>query len=170
MACRYFYDLPVYRLSSDEYYAARDKYIDEVLFRPGTPDEIPLRQREKLNPRANDGFRDHLQSAYGGCWEFNEIIGYIRLHFLGSQIRGEYFAVAKRRIVRTRTKTLEYRTWKLAPEVDIEQPYGTSEVLDAIHEYIADCRKELPKRFIDTSRFDTIAPFVDWGSLWRSDA
>jgi hypothetical protein len=170
MSCRYFYDLPVYRLSSDAYYAARDGYIDGVIFRPGTPDEAALRQREKLDPRTNDGFRDHLQRAYGGCWEFNEVIGHIRLHFLGSQVRGEYFAVAKKRIVRTRTKTLEYRAWKLAPEVDIKQPYGTQEVLHAIYEYIADCKKELPKRFIDTSRFDPIAPFVDWGSLWRSDA
>ena len=170
MTCRYFYDLPVYRLSSKAYYAARDKYVDEVLFPPGSPNEAALREREKRDPRVNDGFRDHLQRAYGGCWEFNEIIGHIRLHFLGSQVRGEYFAVARKRIVRTRTKTFEYRAWKLAPEVEIEQPYGTREVLYAVNEYIADCKRELPKRFIDTSRFDSIAPFVDWGALWRSDA
>ena len=170
MACRYFYDLPAYRLASDAYYAARDRHIDEVIFRPGTRDEAALRQQEKRNPRVNDGFRDHLQRAYGGCWEYNEIIGYIRLHFLGAQVRGEYFAVARKRVVRTRNKILEYQTWKLAPEVDIERPYGTQQVLAAIYEYIADCRKKLPKRFIDTSRFDSLAPFVDWGSLWHADA
>jgi hypothetical protein len=170
MACHYFYDLPVYRLSSDAYCAVRAKHIDKVVFRLGTPDEAALQHRERLNPRVNDGFRDHLQHTYGGCWVFNEIIGYIRLHFLGAQVRGEYFAVAKKRIVRTRTKTFEYRTWKLAPEVAIEEPYGTHEVLTAIHQYIADCRRELPKRVIETSRFDALSPFVDWGSLWTSSA
>ena len=170
MAVRHFYDLPVYRLSADAYYAAREKYIEASLFRPGTADEAALRQREALNPRVNDGYRAHLENSYGGCWEFNEIMGYIRLHFLGSQVRGEYFAVSKQRIVRTRTKTLEHRTWKLAPEIDIDAPYGTVEVLAAVRQYIDDCKRELPNRFIETSRFETLAPFVDWGTFWQSDA
>ncbi len=110
--------------------------------------------------------RNHLTEKYGGCWQFNEIIGYIKLDFLGSQIRGEYFAVDRKRIVRTRTKTFEYKTWKLAPEIDIEQPYGTGEVLGAIQRYIQACKAELPKRFIDTSNFDKLAPHIDWGTLY----
>ncbi len=169
MTCRYFYDLPVYRLRRDEYYAAQDEYIEQTLFRPGTPDEPELRQRENSNPRSNDTFRDHLVRVYGGCWEFNEIIGYIRLHFLGSQVRGDYFAVAKKRIVKTRRKTLKYITWKLAPEVDIEPPHGTTEVLTAVQQYIHDCKIELPKRFIDTSNFDKLAPHINWEALFRDD-
>lgn len=163
----YFFDLPVYRLTAGTYYAARSDYIDKVLFRPGSPDEQYLRGKDRNNPRDKDWFRDYLGKTYGGCWEFNEIIGYIRLHFLGSQVRGEYFSVNKKRIVRTRTKRFEFMTWKLAPEVEIEPPYGTAEILDAIYEYINDCRREVPKRYIDTSKFDTIAPFVDWEGLFR---
>ena len=169
MTCRYFYDLPVYRLRRDEYYAARDKYIDQTLFQPGTPEEPNLRQHENSNPRSNDTFRDHLVRVYGGCWEFNEIIGYIRLHSLGSQVRGEYFAVAKQRIVKTRKKTLECITLKLAPEVDIEPPFGTTEVLTAVQQYIRDCKMELPKRFIDTSNFDKLSPYINWETLFRDN-
>ena len=132
MALRYFFDLPVYRLSAEQYYAGRDAYIERIIFRTGTPEEPHLRQREMASPRSNDALRNHLTEKYGGCWQFNEIIGYIKLDFLGSQIRGEYFAVDRKRIVRTRTKTFEYKTWKLAPEIDIEQPYGTGEVLGAM--------------------------------------
>lgn len=109
-----------------------------------------------------------MAKTYGGCWEFNEIIGYIRLHFLGSQVRGEYFSVNKKRIVRTRTKQFEFMTWKLAPEVEIEPPYGTAEILNAIYQYIEDCRHEVRTRYIDTSKLDAIAPFVDWERLFRS--
>lgn len=168
MTINYFFDLPVYRLTADAYYSARSHYIDKVLFRPGSPDEPCLREQDRNNPRDKDWFRDYLGKTYGGCWEFNEIIGYIRLHFLGSQVRGEYFSVNKKRIVRTRTKRLEFMTWKLAPEVEIEPPYGTVEILDAIYQYINDCRREVPARYIDTSKFDTIAPFVDWESLFRN--
>lgn len=162
MAPWYFCDLPVYRLPEERYYAERDTFIDQIIFRSGSPDEAILRQRERRDPNVNDGIRDHLQKTYGGCWRFNEVIGQIRLHFLGTQVRGEYFAVGKQRIVRTRTKTFEYRTWKLAPEIDIAAPYGNSEVLGAIRQYIADCQRELPKRFIDTSMFEALATHFNW--------
>jgi len=168
MASCYFCDLPVYRLPEQRYYAERNTYIDQIVFRSGSPDEAMLRQRERSDARVNDLIRDHLQRTYGGCWRFNEVIGQIRLHFLGTQVRGEYFAVVKQRIVRTRTKMLEYRTWKLAPEINIAAPYGNSEVLGAIRQYIADCQKELPKRVIDTSMFEALAPHVDWAAVFRA--
>lgn len=167
MSDRYFYDLPVYRVSSDAYYKARDEYIENVLFPPGTINLETLRARDKADPNANSAMRSHLEHSYGGCWELNEVIGQIRLHFLGSQVRGEYFAVSKSRIARTRTKTFEYKTWKLAPEVEIDPPYGQAEILAAVRTYIDDCRRELPRRFIDTTMFETLAPHIDWPQLFR---
>jgi len=166
VASRYFFDLPVYRLSAEQYNAERDAYIKRIVFRTGTPEEPDPRQREKASPRVNDAFRNHLTEKYGG-WEFNEIIGYIKLHFLGSQIRGDYFAVDRKRIVRTRTKTFEYKPWKLAPEIDIGPPFGTGEVLSAIQQCIQACKAELPQRFIDTSNFDKLARHIDWGALYQ---
>jgi hypothetical protein len=163
---RYFFDLPVYRLSAEQYYAERDAYIKRIIFRTGTPEEPDLKQREKASPRINDAFRNHLTEKYGG-WEFNEIIGYIRLNFFGSQIRGEYFAVDRERIVRTRTKTFEHKTLKLASEIEIEQPYGTGEVLGAIQRYIQACKVELSQRFIDASNLDKLARHIDWAALYQ---
>lgn len=167
MSFRYFYDLPVYRLPRDKYYSERDKYIDKILFPPDGPVTQELRRRDEENPKANDAIRDHMARSYGGCWEFNEIIGYIRLHFLGTQVRGEYFAVSKQRIVRTRTKTIEFQTWKLAPEVDIKPPYENQQILAAIREYIEDCKSELPRRAIETALFEVLAPHIEWASLLR---
>jgi hypothetical protein len=118
MSICYFYDVTVYRLDEKTYYSKRAIFIDEALFPKHSSDSDALRKRDNDNPRENMGFRDHLGRIYGGCWRFNETIGFIRLHFLGSQIRGDYFSVVRKRIVRTRTKTFEYRTWKLAPEID----------------------------------------------------
>ena len=166
VGCNYFFDLPVYRLPRDKYYAAREAYVDSIVYQIGTPSEAFMRQREKDDPGFFITIRDHLIKKYGGCWRFNEIIGYVRLHFLGGQIRGEYFAVDAKRVVRTRKKTLEYKSHKLAPEVDIETPYGKPEILTAVRRYIEDCKAELPDRSIDTENFETLAPHVDWVALW----
>lgn len=170
MSHDHFFDIPVYRLAQDTYYAARQDHVDALVYQVGSTSETFLREKERVDPNAHVSFRSHLQQSYGGCWEFNEIIGYIRLHFLGTQVRGEYFASTKSRLVRTRTKTLEWKTWKLAPEVDIDPPYGTAEVLHAVRSYISDCKKQLPRRYIDDEHFEVIAPYVDWAALFQSAA
>lgn len=141
--------------------------MEKAIFPPSSPYTLARRRRDQADPNANAAFRDHLERVYGGCWEFNEIIGYIRLHFLGTQVRGEYFSVSRKRIVRTRTKTLEYQTWKLAPEVDIEPPYGNAEILAAVREYVDDCRHEVPQRFVDATLFEALAPYINWVAVLR---
>ena len=119
MALLRFHDLPVYRLSIEKYNAEFERYVASAQRQRG-PTVTP----------------EMVSGSFGGSWLFNEIIGYIRLHILGAQIRGEYYAVSKKRIVRSRSKTLSFRTHKLAPEIDIAQPRGTREVLAAVNAYI----------------------------------
>ncbi|MHB8890270.1 MAG: hypothetical protein ACYC46_15775 [Acidobacteriaceae bacterium] len=166
---RFFYDIPVYRLPEERYYRERDDHIDSIVFPKNSPFSDSMRAKEAADPNHYAAIRDHLQRSYGGCWIFNEIIGYIRLHFLGSQIRGEYFGVKKKRIVRTRTKTIEYLSWKLAPEINIPHPYTNKGIYGAILEYLAACRKELPGRYVDTERFEVIGKHVDWRGLLESN-
>ena len=167
VAHKYFYDLPVYRVARDHYYKERAEHIENVIFPLAGKNNDALRKLESEKPGLNDFLRNHLEKSYGGQWEFNEVIGYIRLHFLGTQVRGEYYAPSKKRIVRTRTKTLEFQTWKLAPEVDIELPVTNTTIRKAISEYIEACRKEVPRRFIDTGLFEAVSPHVDWLSFLR---
>jgi hypothetical protein len=143
-----------------------NKYIDSVLFPDNSPYTQALREKDQADHNANLTIKDHLHHSFGGCWKFNEIIGYIRLHFLGTQIRGEYFGVKKKRIVKTRTKTLEYRTWKLAPEIEVPDEATDSDIFTFVMEYIADCKKELPRRHIDTELLEAMGPYVRWRELY----
>ena len=132
---RFFYDTPVYRLAEDRYYRDRNAYV-EALY----PEGDPLRD---LLMSKNRRFHE---DAYGGAWLFYEIIGYIRLHFLGTQVRGEYFAVQRKRIVRTRCKQLKYQTWNLASEREIPSSASSEQIYLIVLEYIDACRKELKHR------------------------
>jgi hypothetical protein len=166
MSVRYFFDVPVYRLLEDRYYREREAHIDRVMYPPALPHSAAQRAKDMADPSRSTGFRDHLERSYGGCWRFNEVVGYIRLHFLGSQVRGEYYGLNRKRVVRTRTRTLEYRTWKLAPEVDISFPITSKRVRHAISQYLEACRTELPGRHIDTELFEAMAKHVNWRKLF----
>lgn len=163
----YFFDVPVYRIEERRYYAERDQWIDRILFPPNNPYSSVRREKELQDPKSLVGPRDHMQRSFDGCWRYNEIIGYIRLHFLGSQIRGEYYGVQNKRIVRTRKKILEYQTWKLAPEIEIPPDSKSEEIFGLIVEYVNDCRKELKgRRFVDSEILETIGPYIDWRAFW----
>jgi hypothetical protein len=163
---RYLYDIPVYRLPEEQYYRELNEYIDGVLVPIGTPNREAMIEELRQDPEKDVSFRDHMVRSYGGMWRYNEIVAYIRLHFLGSQVRGEYYAVNKKRMVRTRRKVLEFSTWKLAPEQEIWDSSSSESIYSVLLEYINDCRKELPRRYIDSSVFEEIGPYVDWKSIF----
>lgn len=162
---RYFFDLPVYRVSQTQYEAELLAHIENVVFPVGTPHGDLHRRCASEDRPAYDRQLSDCRQSFGGCWQFNEIIGYVRLHFRGIQILGEYFAPERKRIVRTRTRTLTFRTWKLAPEVEIESPITNASITTAISQYVSACRRELKGRFIDARLLDQLLPQMNWLSL-----
>jgi len=156
MSNLYFHDLPVSRLTSEAYYVEQDKKIAAFI----ATEMIPQRHVKTLTR----DLQQHANEKYGP-WEFNEIIGYIRLHFLGSQIRGEYYGVEKRRYVRSRQKTMLYHTRKLAPERHLRPHATNQEIFQVILQYVEDCRRELPRRYVDDENLRRVGPFIDWNAL-----
>lgn len=152
------YDLPVYRLSPEAYEEKRDRFIDNQM------EEVGRTVGWLEGSQARQTFYDHLWRAYGGAWQFNEIIGYIRLRFFGNQIRGEWWKVGAKRISRTRKKQFEYRHWKVAPERHIPAAATNAEIYRIVLEYVDACRREreLSGRFVDTTLLEAVGPHVDW--------
>ena len=163
----HFLDLPVYRLPEDEYYKQRSTYVDSMVkkYLPSITPSSP--SIAKSLARQDDEFRRHVCNTYGGEWKYNEVMGHVRLHLLGSQIRGEYWRVKAKRIVRTRKKILEFCDWKLAPETELPTTGSNNEIYLAILEHVDDCRKELKKRYLDAEQLTEIGPYVDWRALFE---
>src|SRR4030042_6250190 len=162
---KYFCDVPVYRLPEERYYEEMNDYINRKMF-PGPPEDDDMRKVFFSREHSQEiGFRDHLRDNFGGAWIFNEIIGYIRLHFLGNQIRGEYWGVKNKRIVKTRKKLFEYRTWKLVSEINVPGKADNEEIFKLIIEYLSKCSKELKGRYIDIRILNTIGRYIDWKAL-----
>jgi hypothetical protein len=154
-----FFDLPVYRLHEEQYYEQQRSYINERVEYAGGAEHDPDIIKQ---------IREHARVTFGGPWQYNEIVGYIRLHFVGSQIRGEYFSPNARRATKTRKKVFWLQTHKLAPEISISFNPKSEEIFGIIKRYIDDCRKKLPRRYIDDSQLLRIGPFMDWKGLYES--
>lgn len=166
---RYFFDIPVYRLSEDQYYRELSRHVENALFPASDPTSAAMRERDIAHPQENISMRAHLARKYGGCWLYNEIIGYIRLFFLGSQVRGEYFCISQKRLARTRHKVFEQKSLKLVPERDIPDITSNSTIFNAVLQYLADCRTELRRRHVDSSLLEEVGPYIDWRSLLSHD-
>jgi len=164
----YFYDLPVYRLSSAQYYNKMNQYVTDHMCIGSPSQKKMMEDFYHKEPDLKIAEDSRLRKKYGGPWEYNEIIGYIRLHFLGTQIRGEYWAVSAKRITRTRMKLFEYKTHKLAAEIDLHWEPDSSSIFNKILEYIDRCRKELIGRYIDDENLLKIGPYVNWKSLYEN--
>lgn len=145
----YLLDVPVYRLPIEAYDSERER---------DWKDTVPSGLFSPASARA----RDDMMHIYGGCWMYNEIIGWIRLYIIGDQLRGEYFAVRAKRIVRTRRKTFEFKTSKLAPEVSVPSGASNKQIYDLLRDYVNACQRELRGRYIDTEILDNLAPYIDW--------
>lgn len=157
----YFFDMPVYRVSYDDYNATMDQAINAQLTNLAryAPPGYEVPEATKM------GISDHQYRTFGP-WRFNEILGYIRLHFLGTQVRGEYFSAEKKRNPIGRKKVFTYRTHKLAPEVNLPRQPTNQQIFGAVREYVSRCRGELPKgRVVDDSLLDAVGPHVDWRGL-----
>ena len=160
---KYFFDIPVYRLPQSKYEAEQTAYITKMMSQEGqnafahTPDRATI-------------WRDHFFKRYGGAWQFNEAVGFIRLYFNGTQILGEWWSVDAKHLRRTRTKVFHRLHWKIADEMEIPTTSTSNEIYRLILSYIkrAHGQKALERFFVDTSVFERIGPHVDWKRAFQA--
>ncbi|MFT4805747.1 MAG: hypothetical protein ACI9YE_002973 [Psychroserpens sp.] len=158
----YFISVPVYRIEQEKYYLNLKIDLGKLISKSWGDDFC------KKNPDLVQSYQSHHHSSYGGCWEFNEIVGYIKLHFLGTQVRGEYWETIPKRKVRTRRKQFEYKTHKLAAEVGIRDKTNDG-ILQAVEEYLERCKGQVKNRHIDLREFNTLKKHLDWQSLYKTN-
>lgn len=159
MKKKYFFDIPIYRLSIHEYKNECDKNIKNG-YNCFFINKDGIKKNELIT------FDNYYKKAirHYDIWEYNEIIGYIRLYIQGNQIRGEYYQHKSTRIRKTRIKSFIFKTHKLSPEISIYNKTNF-EIYILILDYLENCKLELKKRFIDISNFKNIGQYVDWNKL-----
>ena len=162
----YFFTLPVYRLHKEKYYQDMNMHIENELRPKSELEEVIYKKAYNKDAEFYNIRKFSLIQNYGGCWEFNEIIGYVKLYFYGNQIRGEYWAVKAKKIVKSRKKQFEIKTHKLHVALTIEDDTNNG-ILCKIEEYISGCENKLRERYVDKQEFIKLAPHIDWAKLYK---
>ena len=159
-----FFDVPVYRLSKQEYELQQNDFIQKELKRCGGKyaDEA-YRRYPELKKSTESG----LWGNYGGCWLFNEIVGFIRLYFFFSEIRGEYWHTSAKKIVRTRHKFFYPVGSGFGFGEKIPQGSSNMEIANRIGIFLdrVQMEKELKRRYVDRSVLENIWRHTSWNEL-----
>ena len=168
MSINYFFDIPVYRVSELAFNNEFKKYLESKVYHKNTLHGQLFREQEISEPVEYGKKLARSLRSFGGPWRFNEIVGYIRLYFIGTQVRGEYFAPDGPRIKRSNKKIIELLNCKLVPEIEIAMPISNETIMFAVNQYIKNCKNELVNRFIDADHFCEIGKYIDWVGIYRN--
>jgi hypothetical protein len=163
-----FYDIPVYRLTEKQYEARQANHVNKEISNEKQSYFIGKMYVE--DPSQEEQRRTHLRRRYGGPWDFNEIIGWIRLYFYGDQVRGEWWKIDKSTKHKSRHKQFEYREYKFVYEELMDRNITSRKIYRHILNYLARAKADprVRKHFVDTSVFERIGPHVNWKALRKA--
>jgi hypothetical protein len=161
---KFFFDIPIYRVARSKYESGQRSFVQREMSADG---DSNVQERYRHDPTYKKFMERHFSENYGGCWRFNEIIGFIRLNFFSTQIRGEYWRVTAKRITRTRRKVFTYFGHNVTTEEEIPPRSTNRKIYSLIQKYLVRAQNErhLKKFYIDKSVFENVGPYIDWNAL-----
>ena len=142
------FELPVYRIDKLSYYDAFRAFRKKQLI-----SHIPEESSYYLD-------------SFGGQWEYNEIIGFLKFYVSGStQIRVEYHETSSRRKVKTRKKVFKPKRGSFCTR-QIGRNMTNTDLILVFEQCIDHCRQNLNrKRYIDLTFFEATYRHTDWKSI-----
>ena len=162
---RYFFEIPIYRVKRLTFQAQFEKdqasHLDRQRALGGV---LPgqLRDWESM-------VRDRYWASYGAPWRFNQVVGWVRLFWLGSQLRGDLWLVRARRYSR-RMAHKQFTLEGKAFEIWIDEDEADSEILAQLRQEFVELERAFKSRrlVLDLECFDNLAPHVRWRTLMMS--
>ena len=163
MRGEYIFDLPVYRCTKERH----DKELTEAV-------EAHLKHcfddhglERSSDPQTITNITAHAQHAFGGPWEFNEIVGWVRLfpesHGIGAPV---WFTEGKK-LTRKMRKRFHLRTWSNCLWTHFPPPAENPEIYERVLQALESLAKRDPLdgRVLDLSVFKLTGPYIDWRRL-----
>jgi hypothetical protein len=163
MRNQYIFDIPIYRKSINDFYNEIDaEFAEHVQWMISSdPNQRPLNKETKTR------VKDSIVRKSGGPWQFNQIIGWLRLIAEGNKIGGHIWWIDAKRINRRmRNKILYLKTYSDVLQVFFPKDSST-EIFNKLLERLTAMTKEskYKKRYIDLDVFCRVGPFIDWRAL-----
>lgn len=158
---RYIFEILLYRepqhTFDERYQAAVDTFMKPIRHPTvgANPDHNPC----------EIVWEDIFWRRYGGPWNYNQIVGAIRLYALGTQIRGELWISDRSRYRRN----MSNKNISLAGsvfEVTVHEPTTDADVFREILERIVSFCRDRQRFVADLQCFQTTGPHINWTRLF----
>lgn len=150
-----FFEIPIYRcsLSSHSTYMIKE----EQKFAPNE-------NKEKFPSSYNSAY-NHFHKELWYAWKYNEIVGYLNLYIMGSQLRGDVWFINNQRINKGIIKK-KFRLLGKSFEKQIPRSKSSSEIFEFIIDTLTSHNKlDYKKYHFDLKTIRVIGQFVDWVEL-----
>lgn len=165
MLDKYFFDIMIYPCSENEY--LKEKKKDRLLIEKYHADQY---RKAGLSLELSS-YSDIVESESNynwPPWRLNQMVGYIRLFVFGNQIRGDYYWINKKRILKNSTAAKRFY-WKGHAITIMGLNYLTNEqIFDKVISRLKKLLTEksiLKNRHLDLESFSNIGPLIDWQKL-----
>lgn len=153
----YFFEIPIYSMSEEDYYKRTENALQK---------EIKKYNLTKDNPNYED-VTDILKRQICREWEFNQIIGYLKLYRLNSKIYADFWKIDKKRmILKLDNKVFRYQCSSPDWDIDLEKLTTSKSIFEKLMKELPNDRKKLYKKYyIDLSILKEVGPHINWIEL-----
>jgi len=161
-----FFEIPIYRSSRAEYDRECKKEAQERRRSLLKSSGVSREQKPEVYRLMEEAvFKKH------GTWFYNQVVGWIRLSALGTQIRGEYYFIDKKRIHRHFSKKRMILQGK-AFELSISSKQSSEEIYRNLCNRLNQLKQEKPfkGRFINIELLVSVGPHINWRSFLKLDS
>ena len=163
MRDQYIFDIPIYRNTKDDFNTEIEthvaKRVEWIIYHDP--------ERRPLSREVRDRQLHSVIAESGGPWQFNQIVGWLRLFAEGNTIGCHPWWVEAKRLNRKMSnKRLYLKTFSDVLGVRFPNESST-EIFNTLLERLTEMAKE-PKyknRYVDLDFFRRIGPFIDWRRL-----
>ena len=153
-------DVPIYRCPKEKFNDRYDNDLKkhyEMIWPQGLKD---------ISKNILENVEQSFWERYGTPWQFNQIVGWLRLFTTGAQIRGDLWELRGKRFVRN-PKHKQYYLRGKAFELTCYASQTSKEILDCLKAELKAQNETIRggKLVVDLEVFDNLSNHIDWHSL-----
>jgi len=163
---KYFFDIPIYRSSIEKHTQELDDDKNKRL-----QNIVDIHGSDVIHSESYKWIGDHFDRTQWYPWRYNEVIGWIRLYRLGSQVRGELWFTNAKKIRRDLKRKRIFYIGK-AFERYLHKNMSSNEIFETICSELEYQKKQPPMkgRYLDMNMFLRTGRFINWKELFWSDS
>ncbi|MBE9480373.1 MAG: hypothetical protein IMY69_01605 [Bacteroidetes bacterium] len=158
MRGNYFFEIPLFLRSEQEFESEFEARIQR---------ELKEHERYKKYPEDYNNLVDHIRNSRYRDWEYNQIVGYLKLYRINSRIYADIWKVERKRYsFIIDKKVFKYQASYPDWDIDLMKLKTSNEIFEKLLKELPKDRKKLITEFhLDLRMFKTLGPYIDWVKL-----